>query len=68
MKQKPITMEYQDFINKISAVINESRLPAFVIKHVLRDVLHDVEILERQQAADDVIKYQEQEEAPDGNG
>lgn len=55
--QKPITMVRNEFITELTALINDSGLPAFIIEPILKDTLYDVRIAAQRQAEADEKNY-----------
>lgn len=47
--RKPVTIERVEFISSLLDLINNSRLPAFVIETILRDAYNDVHTLAQRQ-------------------
>ena len=47
--EKPITLRREEFVNELVKLVNDSGLPAFVLRDILRDVTVQVDNLARQQ-------------------
>lgn len=56
---KPITIIRAEFISNLANLINDSRLPAFVIESILKDTYLEVGAIARKQYEDDMKKYKE---------
>lgn len=72
--EKPLTLRRKDMIDKICEAINESGLPAFVIRDALRSIDTDLARLQELQYQQDVqawtvyqIKSKKAEESGDGD-
>ena len=52
--EKPLTIRRKEMIDKICEAINDSSLPAFVIRDVLRSIDADLTQLQEQQYQQDV--------------
>lgn len=68
--EKPLTLRRKDMIDKICEAINESGLPAFVIRDALRSIDMDLARLQEQQYQQDVqawTVYQIKSKKPDDN-
>lgn len=61
--EKPVTLIIEDFKSNISKVINESKLPPFVIRPILQDILNQVLMAEQAQTKSDAEEYQKALEA-----
>lgn len=57
--RKPVTIERVEFISSLLDLINNSRLPAFVIETILRDAYNDVHTLAQRQYEADLERYKE---------
>lgn len=57
MIEKPITLVREDFVDALAALINNSKLPAFIIEPVLRDVHNEVHTLAQKQLEADRERY-----------
>lgn len=57
--KKPITLEAEDFLFNISNLINNSRLPYFVIEYILNSCLKEVHIASKKQLEADRLQYNE---------
>jgi hypothetical protein len=49
MNNKPIVLTYQEFADKICDVVNNTPLPAFVMRSVLRDLDKALQTKEQQE-------------------
>ena len=54
---KPITVAYDDFINELLKLINNSHLPFFIIETVLKDFITEVHQGTQQQLQEDKMRY-----------
>lgn len=63
--EKPITMRIEETKESLVAVINESRLPAWLMRDVLRDIYEQVNRLAIQQAEQEKKAYLESEKEDD---
>lgn len=57
--EKPATIIYKEFREKVINAVNESGLPAFVISLGLNQILREVQQLESQQLQSDIDSYKE---------
>jgi hypothetical protein len=55
---KPITVAYEDLKQDIASLINNSGLPAFAIRSILKDYLDEVETIIVKQYQSDKAKYE----------
>ena len=62
----PITIARQDFINNIASIINNSGLPAFVMKDVLKDMYTQLAEIEKKELANDMAAYNASQEESTG--
>lgn len=60
MKEKPITVLREEFVQNVVNLVNESELPAFVMLDVLKGIVTEVESLARRQYKEDLAKYSEE--------
>ena len=56
---KPITIVYDDFIKNLTALIQQSGLPFFVIENVLRQTQKDMLRFAAEQLQNDRHRYEE---------
>lgn len=56
---KPITVKYQEFKDKLAEVINDSELPPFVIEPVLKEYLNETHAFAEQQYQKDKLSYED---------
>ena len=54
---KPLTVARHEFVSALTNLVNESRLPPFVIEAVLKDVYTDIRIIAQRQLESDLQKY-----------
>lgn len=59
---KPLTIARHDFMEKMTELINESGLPAFVISDIFELTLPTLKVLAQQQLETDQAAYKEGEE------
>lgn len=64
---KPISVVRVEFINRLTALINESGLPPFIIEPILKDMLYDVRAAAQKQLEQDTAHYNEMLAQSDGN-
>ena len=57
---KPLSIARAEFISSLTDLINNCKLPSFVIEAVLKDMYNDVRILSQRQLEMDMKKYNEQ--------
>lgn len=57
---KPASILRAEFIGKLTRLINETKLPAFILEPILKDVYNDVHILVQKQYEADLKKYNEE--------
>lgn len=56
---KPMSVLRAEFINSLTDLINNSKLPAFVVEAVLKDMYADIKMVSQRQLESDYKKYQE---------
>lgn len=56
---KPITVEREEFVEKILSSVRESPLPAFVIESIFRGIADEVHMEAQRQYNEDKKKYEE---------
>lgn len=59
MKEKPLTIAYEELKQKIVKDINESNLPPLIIRPILENVLNQIISAEKQQYELDKKQYEE---------
>lgn len=47
--EKPLNLRIEEIRNEIANIINEARLPAYILKPVIKDFYSQLENLERQE-------------------
>lgn len=57
--KKPITLEAEDFLFSISDLINNSKLPYFVIEYILNNCLKEIHAASKRQLEMDRSNYNE---------
>jgi len=57
---KPITLLHQEFVENLAKLINESRLPAFVVRSALNEAIVQLDSIAEQQYLSDKAKYNNQ--------
>lgn len=62
---KPATILQREFREKIVTAVNESNLPAFVLRPILEQVLAEVKTIEEQQYQNDKAEYEKSIEEAD---
>ena len=55
---KPSTIIYEEFKHDLTALINNSGLPAFIIEPVLKDFLNEIRIMAQRQYQKDLAEYE----------
>lgn len=55
---KPMSVARAEFINNLTALINSSMLPPFVIEPILKDMYRDMSVVSKQQLERDMEQYQ----------
>lgn len=55
---KPVTVVREELRQKITSVVNEANLPAFVVADIFDGFLRELRALERQQYQNDLENYQ----------
>ncbi len=55
---KPISVARAEFISSLAQIINNSKLPAFVLESILKDVYFDIQAIAQRQLEEDRIQYQ----------
>ena len=56
---KPLTVAREEFVEKIVTLVNESRMPAFIMEAVLKDITAEVHAAAQQQYEHDKKAYEE---------
>lgn len=59
MKEKPLTITYEELKQKIVKDINESNLPPLIIRPILENMLNQIISAEKQQYELDKKQYEE---------
>jgi DNA-directed RNA polymerase subunit K/omega len=59
MKEKPLTIAYEELKQKIVKDINESNLPPLIIRPILENILNQIISAEKQQYELDKKQYEE---------
>jgi hypothetical protein len=59
MKEKPLTIAYEELKQKIVKDINESNLPPLIIRPILENMLNQIISAEKQQYELDKKQYEE---------
>lgn len=59
MKEKPLTIAYEELKQKIVKDINESNLPPLIIRPILENMLNQIISAEKQQYESDKKQYEE---------
>ncbi len=62
---KPITLQVQEFKENIVKLVNDSKLPAFILKPVVLDLVNELVKLEQIQYETDLKEYQNLKEVKD---
>jgi hypothetical protein len=57
--EKPITMIMEDTKDAIISTINNSKLPAFILENIIKDIYMEINQMTIQQAKLDKEKYEE---------
>jgi hypothetical protein len=57
--EKPITMIMEDTKDAIISTINNSKLPAFILENIIKDIYMEINQMAIQQAKLDKEKYEE---------
>ena len=60
MDNKPLVLRKQDFIKSLSAIINQSGLPAFMLSDILRNLLAELDKQERQEILQATKEWEEE--------
>lgn len=55
---KPVTLIREELVEGIVGLINESKLPMFVLEPILKDIYFEVKNAARQQLENDKMQYQ----------
>ena len=56
---KPISVVYEETKTAVADILNNSKLPPFIIQNILKDFLTEVTILAKQQYEQDLKQYNE---------
>lgn len=56
--EKPMLLAREDFINKLTILINESKLPAIILEPVLENVLSQTKVAINQQYIKEKEEYE----------
>ena len=54
---KPLPLKIQEFQQKMSDVISNSELPIYILKYQIKDLLSEIETLERDYAQKEISAY-----------
>lgn len=58
MMEKPVSMRIEEFKNNVVQEINRSKLPAWCLEPVIKDVLTEIHTIGEQQKAQDRAQYE----------
>ena len=58
--EKPASVAINEFKNNLTNIINESQLPAEVLKYIVLDMANTLATLAQQQLIDDTYNYNKQ--------
>lgn len=56
---KPISVVHEETKQAVASILNESKLPPFIIQNILKDFLTEVTMLAKQQYEQDLKQYNE---------
>ena len=56
---KPISVVYEETKTAVADILNNSKLPPFIIQNILKDFLTEVTMLAKQQYEHDLKEYNE---------
>lgn len=56
---KPTSIARAEFISSLTALINDSMLPAFILEPILKDTYFDVKVIAQKQLDEDMTKYRQ---------
>lgn len=56
---KPMSLEKEELIKGIASHINNSELPLFIIESILKELLMEVTVAAKQQAAEERAQYEQ---------
>lgn len=56
---KPLSIERDDFLRELIALINNSKLPPFILEPILKDMYNDIHLAAVQQLEKDRAMYEE---------
>lgn len=56
---KPITVARDDFMSELTALINNSGLPPFILESIFKEYLSDIRLMSKRQLEADRKRYQE---------
>lgn len=65
MMDKPATIAIEEFKKQLADVINQSGLPAVVLRYILVDVVNSLEQVAKIQLANDTKAYEAEKEKAD---
>lgn len=54
---KPITLVYEELVDELTNIINNSKLPAFIIEPILKDLYLEIKAMAQRQLARDKEIY-----------
>lgn len=54
---KPITLVHEEFVSDLTNIINNSKLPAFIIEPILKDLYLEIKAMSKRQLARDKEIY-----------
>lgn len=58
--EKPASIAINEFKNNLTTIINESQLPAEVLKYIVLEMANTLTSIAQQQLIDDTYRYNEQ--------
>ena len=65
---KPITIRYEEFRNRLEELVNDSCLPPFIIESVMKEYLNEVHVFAVAQYQKDRSIYEKRINEGDSNG
>ena len=61
IKNKPLTVAREEFIESLVKLINEANLPMFVVESILRDIAAETKVAAQKQYEMDKKTYEEED-------
>ncbi len=57
--EKPIALQIEEVKKELIATINRSNLPAIILDYILKDIYHEIHLVNQSQLVSDMQTYEE---------